>query len=412
MLKSPADLSDTYMGPMCAPRPWLFTGFRKVVCMRFFRVLILVAAVAGIFSSVAMAGGYTDASYFTPVGKVGTPYSHTISWKPGTGCPPYSYAVVGGTFPPGLTLSSDGHITGTPTLAGTYTFYARNTDNCGPEGEGNAPFVITIQSGAPPLAVTTSTLSTAEGDLTYSAALSASGGGTSAKVWSVTEGQLPPGLTLSSDGHITGTPTTAGTYSFTATVSDGYSSSSKKFTLIVIPGIAVNASPIVPMAEVRTPYSALVAEMFGLTGGAPPYRFTPVSGFPFGIGFNTETGEIFGSPRTPGTFNLVIRITDANQASKEVTVSLRVVPRLHIVPIDLHRGHVGERYRAKVTVTGGDTPVWSVSSGKLPAGLKLNTKTGVISGTPKRAGTFRFKIFVTDSLGAKVSIQYALVIRG
>jgi hypothetical protein len=379
--------------------------------MRFIRVLVLVFVLAGIFTSVAMAGGYTDASYFTPVGKVGTPYSHTISWKPGTGCPPYSYAVVGGTFPPGLTLSSDGHITGTPTLAGTYTFYARQTDNCGPEGEGNAPFVITIQAGAPPLAVTTSALSTAEGDLSYAATLSASGGGTSPKVWSVTEGQLPPGLALSNDGHITGTPTTAGTYSFTATVNDGNSSSSKTFTLTVIPGIAFSASPTMPIAEVRTDFTAKVADIFGITGGAPPYRFAPVSGFQFGIGFDSATGTIFGSPRAAGTFNLVIRIVDANEASKEVTVVLRVIPRIRIVPIDLHRGHVGASYRARVTVTGGDTPVWSVSSGKLPAGLKLNAKTGMITGTPTRAGSFRFTISVTDLLGAKVSVRYALVIR-
>ena len=104
--------------------------------------------------------------------------------------------------------------------------------------------------------------------------------------------------------------------------------------------------------------------------------------------------------------------TQAAQLDRLIEYAKRPNISLHIVPIDLHRGHVGERYRAKVTVTGGDTPVWSVSSGKLPAGLKLNTKTGLITGTPKRAGTFRFKIFVTDSLGAKVSIQYALVIRG
>src|SRR5712691_9560080 len=124
----------------------------KGVCMRFIRVFVLVAVVAGIFGSVATAGGYTDASYLTPVGKVGTPYSHQVQWKPGTGCPPYTYAVVGGQFPPGLSLSSSGYITGTPTAAGKYTFWIRQTDNCGPEGEGNSAFVITIESGAPPLA--------------------------------------------------------------------------------------------------------------------------------------------------------------------------------------------------------------------------------------------------------------------
>ena len=247
--------------------------------MRLLKAFVLVALLAGAYAPFASAGGYTDESYFTPVGKVGTPYSHTVSWKPGTGCPPYGYSVVGGAFPPGLSLSSSGHITGTPTQAGTYTFYIRQTDNCGIEGEGNAPFVIKIQGGAPPLVITSSTLGNGEADLSYSVMLSASGGG-AAKSWSVTGGALPAGLTLSNDGHLSGTPTAPGNYSFTATVSDGTSSSSKGMSLTIIPGITVNATPTVPTAEVRTSYSASVPTMLGVTGGVPPYRYAPVSGFP------------------------------------------------------------------------------------------------------------------------------------
>jgi len=379
--------------------------------VRLLRAFALVALLAGVFAASASAGGYTDASYYTPVGKVGTPYSHTVEWKPGTGCPPYTYAVVGGTFPPGLTLSSDGHLTGTPTQAGTYTFYIRQTDNCGPEGEGNAPFVIKIEGGAPPLAVTTNTLSNGEAELSYSVALTASGGGSTSRTWSVTSGQLPPGLTLSSDGRLSGTPTTAGTYTFTATVSDGTSSSSKSLTLTIIPGITVNAAPIVPLAEVRTPYSVSVPTLLGITGGVPPYRYAPVSGFPFGIGFDSATGEIFGSPREAGVVELTILITDANNATKQVTVSVTVLPKLQILRLRLAGGSVGHSYKTKVTVTGGKDPVWTVLSGKLPSGLKLNTATGVINGVPKRAGSFRFIVSVKDSLGATVSIRYVLPIR-
>jgi hypothetical protein len=380
--------------------------------MRLLRVFVLVALLAGAFASSASAGGYTDASYSTPVGNVGTPYSHTVSWKPGTGCPPYSYTVVGGAFPPGLTLSSDGKITGTPTKAGTYTFHIQQADNCGIEGEGNAPFVITIQGGAPPLAVTTSTLLTGEADLSYSVLLTASGGESANRTWSLAGGQLPPGLTLSSEGLISGTPTTAGTYAFTATVSSGTTSSSKSLTLIIIPGITVNASPLVPIAEVRTPYSASVPTLLGVTGGVPPYRYAPVSGFPFGIGFDSATGEIFGSPREPGVVNLTILITDGNNATKQVTVSVTVLPKLQITRVRLAGGTVGQSYKTKVTVAGGKDPVWTVLSGKLPSGLKLNTATGAITGLPKRAGSFHFSVSVKDSLGATVSIRYVLLIRG
>jgi hypothetical protein len=378
--------------------------------MRLLRAFALVTVLAGVFASSASAGGYTDASYFTPVGKVGVPYSHTVEWKPGTGCPPYTYAVVGGAFPPGLSLSSSGHITGTPTKAGTYTFYIRQTDNCGPEGEGNAPFVVTIQGGAPPLAVTTGTLSNGEADLSYSAALNASGGAGS-RTWSVTGGQLPPGLTLSSDGSLSGTPTTAGTYTFTATVSDGTSSSSKSMTITIIPGITVNAAPVVPLAEVRTPYSVSAPTVLGVTGGMPPYRYAPVSGFPFGIGFDSATGEIFGSPREAGVVALTIQITDSNNATKQVTLSVTVLPKLQILRLRLAGGRVGHSYKTNVTVTGGKVPVWTMSSGKLPTGLKLSSATGVINGMPKRAGSFRFTVSVKDSLGATVSIRYVLLIR-
>jgi hypothetical protein len=243
-------------------------------------------------------------------------------------------------------------------------------------------------------------------------ALTASGGGTASRAWSVTAGQLPPGLALSSEGHLTGTPTTAGAYAFTATVNDGTSSSSKSLALTIIPGITVNASPIVPTAEVRTPYSASVPTLLGITGGVPPYRYAPVSGFPFGIGFDSATGEIFGSPREPGVVDLTVLIADANQATKQVTVSVRVVPKLQITRIRLASGTVGHGYRTKVTVAGGESPLWTVFSGKLPVGLKLNPATGAITGVPRHAGLFLFTVSVKDSLGATVSIRYTLLIRG
>ena len=227
----------------------------------------------------------------------------------------------------------------------------------------------------------------------------------------MTAGALPAGLTLGSDGHLSGTPTAAGSYSFTATVSDGTTSSSKSLTVTIIPGITVNAAPIVPLAEVRTDYSASVPTMLGVTGGVPPYRYAPVSGFPFGIGFDSATGQISGSPREPGVVNLTIAITDANGATKQVTLTVTVLAKLHIVSTRLARGTVGKSYRANVSVAGGHDPVWALLSGRLPTGVKLNSATGAITGLPKRAGTFHFTVSVKDALGATVSIRYVLVIR-
>ena len=248
-----------------------------------------------------------------------------------------------------------------------------------------------------------------EVDLGYAASLVASGGeSASTKTWSVSGGALPPGLALASDGHISGTPTTAGAYDFTVTVRAGTNSASESFRISVIPGLTVNTTPVVPPAEVRTTYTASVATILGLSGGAPPYRFVPISGFPYGIGFDPSAGTIFGLPRQAGTLNLTISITDANKATKQVSLQLVVVPRVHIVPIDLHRGHVKRPYWATIAVTGGQDPVWSVSVGALPPGLRLDPATGVLDGVPKRRGAFPFIVSVHDAVGASVAIRYTL----
>jgi hypothetical protein len=88
-----------------------------------------------------------------------------------------------------------------------------------------------------------------------------------------------------------------------------------------------------------------------------------------------------------------------------------VIPKLQVLRLRLAGGRLGHSYKTNVTVTGGKGPVWTMSSGKLPTGLRLNSATGVINGVPKRAGSFRFTVSVKDSLGATVSIRYVLLIR-
>jgi len=377
--------------------------------MRFIRILFLAAVIAAVISPTAGAGGYTDASYFTPVGMVGQSYSHVVQWKPGTGCPPYTYSVVGGVFPPGLSLSSDGHITGKPTTPGTYTFYIRQTDNCGIEGEGNAPFVIKVEGSAePPLAIASSSAPGGEVGLSYAASLAATGGGSASRAWSLAAGALPPGLALSGEGKLAGVPTTSGTYTFSVAVSNGTSSATKSLSITVIPGIAFAAAPVVPQAEVRTPYSATVPTILGVSGGAPPYSYASVSGFPFGIGFDASTGTIFGSPREAGTLHLTVAVSDANGARRETTLELVVLPKLRIVSRRLVTGSVGKSYRMSIRVNGGKGPVWALAAGKLPTGLRLNRATGMVQGVPRRTGTFAFSVAVTDALGAKVSTRFTL----
>lgn len=377
--------------------------------MRLLHTTVLVALLAGVFASVAAAGGYTDASYITPIGKVGVPYSHRVEWKPGTGCPPYTYAVVGGEFPPGLTLSSSGYITGTPTKAGTYSFYIRQTDQCGPEGEGNAPFVITIQPGAPPqppLVLATTSLAPAEAGSAYSATLSSSGG--SSYTYSLASGVLPSGLTLSANGVISGTPTAAGTFTFTISVTDQSGrKADRQLTLEVKAPLAIVA-PVVPGAEARRHLDLQLSA----TGGTGPYRWSMVSALPGSVFLDPTTGRIAGAPAEAGEYDLSVAVTDLAGATKTLTFHLTVVQKLHFVTRDkLPNARVGKLYRSRIVVAGGLRPVaFQIVKGVLPTGLALNAKTGVVSGRTSVRGVFWISVSARDALGL-TSTRYRLSVR-
>lgn len=134
------------------------------------------------------------------------------------GVPPYSFSISLGALPMGVTLNTtSGVITGTPSLAGNYTFTGTVADSTGTSaGTTSAPCSVSV---APAVAMACPankvTVRTA-----YSSAIGVLGG-VSPYQFSVSSGVLPTGLTLdSSSGAITGTPTLTGTFSFTATVED------------------------------------------------------------------------------------------------------------------------------------------------------------------------------------------------
>jgi hypothetical protein len=153
-----------------------------------------------------------------PNGTVGTTYSQQITASGGTS--PYTYSKTSGTLPPGLTLSSGGLLSGTPTTGGPYTFTVTATDSA--SHTGSVSYNPTISGG---VTVTLSPTTVPNGTVgtSYSQQITASGG-TSPYTYSKTSGTLPPGLTLSSAGLLSGTPTTAGgPYTFTVTATDSAS---------------------------------------------------------------------------------------------------------------------------------------------------------------------------------------------
>ena len=155
-----------------------------------------------------------------PGGTAGSPYPSTTLQASG-GVTPYTWSLSSGTLPAGLTLAAGGAISGTPTAAGSYPVTFAVTDSSSTPQTAKAAFTLAIAASQPPaLTLTTATLADAVLNTAYSATLTASGG-VAPYTFTLAGGTtLPAGLTLSSTGAITGTPTKAGSTIFSVDVTD------------------------------------------------------------------------------------------------------------------------------------------------------------------------------------------------
>jgi uncharacterized protein (TIGR03437 family) len=165
-----------------------------------------------------------------PQATTGVAYSQTLTAIGGT--PPYTWSVASGALPSGLTLNSFGIIGGTPATAGNYNITISVTDLA--SATTNLTFNLASVSN---LAITSNAaLPPGSVGVPYSTTLTASGA-TPPYAWMLTGGALPDGLTLSSDGAISGTTTSTGTFSFSVQATDSASlSTTMAFTLVI--GIA------------------------------------------------------------------------------------------------------------------------------------------------------------------------------
>jgi hypothetical protein len=156
----------------------------------------------------------------------------------------YGWSVQSGTLPSGMALAVGGALTGTPRDGGTFTFTVRVTDGTG--RVATRPLPLTVRQ-AP--TVQTTSLPPAEIGAPYTAQLTATGG-TGGYTWSVISGTLPAGLTLSTSGDVSGTPTTEGSASFTVQVVDEASAThTRAFTVVVADvGELVSGVPVTGLA--------------------------------------------------------------------------------------------------------------------------------------------------------------------
>ncbi len=194
---------------------------RLLILSLIMLILLLAAGCSGVSSSSSAKNTNNTPPTLTittvslPNGIVGTPYSSTLAASGGT--TPYSWTIVAGALPAGLSLNQGGTISGTPTTAGASNFTVQVTDSSSPVQQASNAFA---PSTLTRLAITGTIKPNAINGGSYLSTDQPSGG-VPAYTWSVAGGTLPPGLTLGAiTGTISGTPNQDGTYNFTLKVVD------------------------------------------------------------------------------------------------------------------------------------------------------------------------------------------------
>ncbi len=345
-----------------------------------------------------------------PYAQIGVAYSYTFIASGGN--VPYSWSITAGpTSPSGLTLNADtGQLSGTPNTSGTYYFTLQVKDQNGTTVSKTYTLIVFNA-----ISLTTASLSQwTQGVAGYSQTLNVTGGSGSYNTWAVSSGTVPPGLTLTpgsapeSQATLAGTPTTAGTYNFTVTVTDSNGlQGSKAYSVTINSPLSISTTALA---------SGTTGELYSATpsfsGGTSPYVWSLSSGtLPAGLSLDTLTGAITGIPTSLGTSALTLKVTDAPGATTTKNLSISVYDPVAITTISpLPKAINGKSYSTTLAATGGHTPYTWTLTGILPSGLSFDPSTGVLSGTTTASGVYSLTSVVTDADGRSTSKSFNLTV--
>ena len=387
---------------------------RKKKLKRFALIAATAALAIAVYATPASAASFTD---YTPCPADGSllvcptfQVGQTVNMQllAHDGCDTYRWEITNGALPEGLSMSSSGLVSGTPRAATQTTPWVTVHDLtaseggpswCGGDNHSERQFVFNVGPG---ISIQDQSVPGGTIGQPYSKQLTVwsvthlnpTQGGPTTATWSIASGSLPAGVTLSPAGVLSGTPTAEGAYTFVVKAATGNASDTETETLTVRQPLVV--SPFIARkAEVGIAFTNSQTA----TGGSGTFTWSISKGaLPSGLALGTN-GTITGTPVVAGRYTFTVTATDTEARAKGVDVTLVVSPKLSLKTVKLKAGKTGQAYRLKLVTVGGVGPMTWTATGKLPRGFRLG-RTGLLFGTPTKAGAYRITVTVTDSLGA------------
>jgi putative Ig domain-containing protein/matrixin len=288
----------------------------------------------------------------------------------------------------------------------------------------------TQDTGGGPLAITTGSVLPAAALTVQYVQVVAATGGRLPYTWGLVPelGRLPSGVSFTTSGIIGGKPIETGTYNFTVEVRDADGTSVRKsFSLIVNSTPTFYDSQFVSQTVPTTlqPGQQFSVSVKWLNAGTQTWDGS--NGFRLGSQNPTNNSNWGGdrvmpvnhivlpgqpldltftafAPRTSGTYNFQWQLFQEGtgffgQMSTNVAVNISGPSSPAIEGPASLEAIKGTVFRYQLAAAGGTPPyLWSVTAGTLPAGLSLNSNTGLIAGTPAAAGSSSLKVQVSDSV--------------
>ena len=320
------------------------------------------------------------------------------------GRPAATFSLLSGNLPPGLTLGSTGLISGTPSQLGSFTATVDAGNGIAPDATRTVS--ITVQSPAAPVFANGPPPTPAMAGSAYRFTYAATGA--PSPTFSLSTGNLPPGLSLGSSGLLAGLPTQAGVYTGSVLAGNGIGPGvTQSFSLTIQQMPQITNGPPIATTTVNTPYYFA----YSATGFPAPTFSVGTGSLPPGLTLSPG-GVISGTTTQTGTFTGTVTAGNGINPSASQPFSISVVPLsaptfaaapLTVIII------VNTPLSFTYPVNGNPAPTFQLTSGALPPGISLSTD-GVFAGAPGQLGVYTGAITASNGISPNATQNFSVTV--